>query len=203
MTYSKGKIGGVGSDAYLDVQSNGSVVVSDGTTPITFTTAIWTKLVGLGGFIWDLTGATTGAAYIGLTDNLASAFALKVGSTAYLTFKSTTNAARVIFGKTIRLPAMTTVTIAANHTLVVGTPAANQTQIAGNIYYLDNTSGSSKNLTLPAYSVLTDEPMVFLNGSGNDVVILDSAASTIVTATAGKITMVFNNGSGGLGSCLP
>ena len=191
------------SGGYVEITSAPSIVVSDGSTTTTLTAAIVGGLAKISGFVWDLTGATTGAAYIGLTDNLASALALKVGSTAYLTFKSTTNAARVIFGKTIRLQPMTTVTIAANHTLVVGTAGANQTQIAGNVYYLDNTSGSSKNLTLPAYSLLTDEPMVFLNGSANDVVIKDSAASAIVTATAGKITMVFNNGSGGLGSCLP
>lgn len=191
--------GSAGETASLSLDSDGTVDIGSNS----LTTAIWTKLVSLGGFVWDLTGATTGAAYVGLTDNLASALAFKVGSTAFLTLKSTTNAARVIFGKTIRLQPMTTVTIAANHTLVVGTAGANQTQIAGNVYYLDNTSGSSKNLTLPAYSLLTDEPMVFLNGSANDVVIKDSAATDIVTATAGKITLVFNNGSGGLGSCLP
>ena len=191
--------GSAGETASLSLDSDGTVAVGSNS----LTTAILSKLVGLGGYVWDLTAATTGAAYVGLTDNLVSALAFKVGSTAYLTFKSTTNGARVIFGKTIRLPAMTTVTIAANHTLVVATAGANQTQIAGNTYYLNNTSGSSKDLTLPAYSLLTDEPMVFLNGSANDVVIKDSAASAVVTATAGKITMVFNNGQGGLGSCLP
>lgn len=188
---------------YVEITTAPSIVVSDGTTTTTLTAAILGGLAKISGFVWDLTSATTGAAYAGLTDNLASAFAFKVGSTAYITFKSTTNAARVIFGKTLRLAPMTTVTIAANHALVVGTAGANQTQFAGNVFFLNNTSGSSKDLTIPAYSVLSDDPLVFLNGGADDVVIKDSTGSAIVTSTSGKISLVFNNGVGGLGSTLP
>ena len=73
--------------------------------------------------------------------------------------------------------------------------------MAGAEYF--NTSGSSKDLTIPAYSVLSDDPLVFLNGGADDVVIKDSTGSAIVTSTSGKISLVFNNGVGGLGSTLP
>ena len=106
---------------------------------------------------------------------------------------------RVVLGKTLRFAPATTVTIAANHTLVVGTAGANQTQFAGNVFLLVNTSGSDTvTLTLPAYSVLSDDFLAFANPSANSVILKDSAAATICTIASGKSALVFNNGSNGL-----
>ena len=191
------KIFGVGNSAgetaSLSLDSDGTVAVGSNS----LTTAIWTKLVGLGGFIWDLTGATTGAAYVGLTDNLASALAFKVGSTAWLTFKTTTNAERITLAYLRADAATVTATIAADHTLVLGTAAANQTKLTGQVVLLNNTSGASKNLTLPSWASIANVPIDFINISGNDVALLDSTGGAAGTVAAGKGAMVRNNGTVG------
>jgi hypothetical protein len=189
------KIFGVGNSAgetaSLSLDSDGTVAVGSNS----LTTAILSKLVGLGGFIWDLTGATTGAAYVGLTANLASALAFKVGATAWLTFKTTTDAERITLAYLRADAATVTATIAADHTLVLGTAAANQTKLTGQVVLLNNTSGATKNLTLPSWASIANVPIDFINISANDVALLDSTGGAAGTVAAGKGAMLRNNGT--------
>lgn len=124
--------------------SDGSSVIGDGSTTLTITYAMWTDIAALGGgFSWDLTGATTGAAYIGLTDNLANAFEIKEGSNSYLKFTTTNSGEIITAGKRVVLsggadgvigattPAAATVTTLTANTSVSTDTIAEKTAATG------------------------------------------------------------------------
>lgn len=173
------------------------VTLDDGVSTATLTRSILTTLAALAAGAWDVSAALTGAAYVALGGNLASALDFKQGATSYLKLVTTTNAARVKLGVLRADADAVTVTIAANHTLVLGTAGANQTRLTGQVLFLNNTSGSSKDLTFPAWSTIANIPIHAVNIGSDSVVLKDSGGNGIGTIASGKGGVVLNNGTAG------
>lgn len=197
------KAGGSGGNgAYVKFADNGDLETSDGTTAATLTRSLLTTLLtGAGyfsGLVLDYTGVSTGAAYVSLKTNLASAWAVKQGSTVLAAFVTTTNKFRFkLTGSLLQFADPVTATIAANHTLVFGTAGANQTALTSNVVFLNNTSGSSKNLTTPALSDLQGVPLFLVSLGGSEVVVKEPGGGTVATIAAGKAAAVFTDGTNG------
>ncbi len=182
--------------AYVEMYDDGSVVVSpDGPATYTLTSSVLSAVVKLSGFVYDLTGATTGAAYVSLTAALAESWVVKVGSTALQTYVTTTNKIRVRTNVLAAFAATVSVSTAANHALVFGTAGSNQTALTGNYLVVVNGSGSSKDLTLPAVADLAGVPLHLYVTGGSEVVVKTSGGAPICTIADGKGAIVFNDGT--------
>lgn len=199
------KAGGSGGNgAYVKFADNGDLETSDGTTSATLTRALLTTLLTGAGYFsglvldYSASSVTTGAAYVSLKTNLASAWAVKQGSTVLAAFVTTTNKFRFkLTGSLLQFADPVTATVAANHTLVFGTAGANQTALTSNVVFLNNTSGSSKNLTLPALSDCQGVPIFLVSLGGSEVVVKEPGGGTVATIAAGKAAAVFTDGTNG------
>ena len=190
------KVGGTPSQpAYVSVDTDGTLEVSNGTTTNTLTSAILAALTKFSGYVWDASAAATGEAYVNLKPNLASAWAVKQSSTALLDFVTTTNKFRVKLGTLLAYNTPILVTVAANHTLVFGTAGPNQTTLTSNVVLFSNNTGGSLDCTLPATADIAGVPLHMINVGADAVVIKDASASTVVTLASGKGAIVHSNGT--------
>ena len=197
------KAGGTaGQGAYIAVSDAGALQVSDGTTVASLSRSVLTTLGTVAGYltglVLDYSSVATGAAYVSLTANLASAWAVKQGSTAMATFVTTTSKWRFKLGTgtLLQYAAPVTATITANHALVFGTAGANETAMTSNVVFLNNTSGSSKDVSLPTASDCVGVPIILVSLGGSSCVI-KSGGNTLGTIAAGKAGIAYTDGSSG------
>ena len=182
--------GSAGQVAAVSVSDAGALVVTDGTTTATLTQAILGGLAKISGFVWDLTGATTGAAYVSITDNLAAAFSIKEGSNSYLTFKTTNDKEAIVAGKIVHSPVQPIIDMAgATNSLVLGTAGAGQTKLLGNVVLLDATltggGTSAQSLRLPPVADFLGR-LDIVNVGGEIINIKDSnGADTLINGGGG------------------
>lgn len=143
-------------------------------------------------------GIATGDAGVTLKDNLASAWDFKESSNVYLRFVTTNDAERVTVGKLLGHSA-TTGTVAApidmagaTHTLVLGTASSAQTQLVGNMVFVDaNTGSAPENLVLPSAATLVGV-LLYIKNVGGEQVTVDS---TVLTLEAGEGGFVVSDGT--------
>lgn len=203
------KAGGTaGQGAYIALDDAGQVSVSDGTTVASLSRSVLTTLVTaagyFGGLVLDYSGISTGTAYVSVKANLAAAWLVKQGSTAMATFVTTTSKWRLKLGSgtLLQFGPSVVISISANHTLVFGTAGANQTALTSNIVFVTNTSGSSKNVILPALTDLADVPLFIFAASGDIVVKQADGTTTICTILSGKAAMISTDGASVGGAIL-
>lgn len=188
--------GSAGQAAYVAVDDAGSLVVSDGSTTRTLTQAVLGGLANISAYVIDWSAATTGAAYFSLASNLAAAWKLRVGSTDLLTAITTTDKIRVRANVPFTLPAPVSVNVtSANKTLVFGATAGNNVALTSNLIVVENTSGASKDVTLPAIADLAGLVLFVFVGGNEGAVVKDSGGSAIVTISANKGAVIFNDGT--------
>jgi len=89
-----------------------------------------------------------------------------------------------------------TITVDGNETLTYGTPTGSETKVTSNVLLMNNTSGSSKDVTMPATAGLANRLVFVFNVSATAVVIKSAAASTLATIAAGKGIILGSDGSG-------
>lgn len=170
--------GGVaGLSTKIAVNDDGSMTVTDATGAALFTLSS--------------AGALTLAAGLALTS---------ITATGNVALGNATSDAHSITGTVARngLDTVTvqTVTVDGAETLVIGTPSAGQTQITSNWIALNNTAGSSQNVTLDSAANLSGKYLLMVNVSANDCVIKDSGGTTLATLTSGKGALFVSNGTG-------
>lgn len=92
---------------------------------------------------------------------------------------------------------VTTIDMAdATHTLVLGTAAANQTQITGNVLFVDPSSGgASENLDLPAVAACKGMVLFIFNTGGEGIVVRGPGPVTVITLDTAQHGMVACDGS--------
>lgn len=148
----------------------------------------------------DLTNVATGEADIILKDNLAIALEVREAANSYILVKTTNDAERITLGKIVAT-VQTTVDMAdAAHTLVLGTAAANQTKLLGNVVVCDPNSGeASENLQLPAAAGLAGVELTIINSGGEGIVVLGEAAATVITLDTAQHGKVYSTGSAWIG----
>lgn len=188
MANSIGKNGGQNGKGYVEDFDDGSIVVSDGSTSATLTRALLTSILSaaayLTGLVIDYTTATTGAAYVSLKTNLASAWAVKVGSTALIDFVTTTNKVFVKLGGRLKFAAATTVTMSnAAHALVLGTAGAGQTQLAGR-HVKVTPGGTGLTLTLPTAADCDGLELVILNAGSDTFTVAGILTASVAQSKA-------------------
>jgi hypothetical protein len=121
------------SGAYFEIGLTGILNLSDGTNVLSISPSTgWTPPAGATVFA-DVSAMASGAADIVIRDNVADAFTVRQGSTAYITFRTTNDAEAIILGKPTLFTAMDITMSASPHSLVYGTAGANQTKIVGNV----------------------------------------------------------------------
>ena len=172
------RVGGVGAvAAEFTVNDDGSMVIKDATGATIFSLSAAGALTLLAGLAVTALTATGNVA-------LGNASTDTIGVTGALTVTG--------------LMAFTaqTITVDGNEVLTYGTPGAGETLVTSNVLLCNNTSGSSKDVTLPATAGLANRIIFIFNVSAQNVVILDAAASTLATITAGKGIILGSNGTG-------
>lgn len=174
---------------YIELTDTPSIVVSDGSTTSTLTSAILAGLTNISGYVWDVSAATTAAAYVALGSNLARAWELRQGSTAFLRAVTTTSKTFMQSVARWKFNGVQAVDMAgAAHALVLGTAGAGQTQLTGNIVTVDanGTGGGSsgQTLTLPAVADC-DGVILFIINTGGETVTLSDVFTTQVATLKG------------------
>ena len=84
----------------------------------------------------------------------------------------------------------------AAHALVLGTAAANQTRLVGNVVVVDPESGgASETLTLPPEASCAGMILVILNSGGEGVVVASDAPATVITLDTAQSGIVACDGT--------
>lgn len=187
------KVGGTPSQpAYVSVDTDGTLEVSDGTTTNTLTSAILAALTKFSGYVWDASAAATGEAYVSLGSNLASALAFRQSSTALLDFVTTTNKVFVKLGGRLKLGSSTSVSMGgAAHALVLGTAGSNQTQLVGNTVTV-TAGGAGLTLTLPTASDCGELVLIIMNISTDTFTVGGALTASVAQ---GKAAIAYCNGT--------
>jgi len=208
----------VGNGAPTAIAANGSVYLRlDGglaTSLYLRISGAWVAVTGVAGAAASFASAAiSGALTVGTTLGVtgAATFASTVGITGATTVTSLTATGNVALGNAtsdahsitgtlarngVDTVTIQTVTVDGAETLVVGTPSAGQTQITSNWIALNNTAGSSQNVTLDSAANLSGKILWIFNVSANNCVIKESGGTTIATLTAGQGAQIVSNGTG-------
>lgn len=99
----------------------------------------------------------------------------------------------------------TTVSMAdATHTLTIGAAGANETQLVGNVVYVDaQSSGASENLILPAEADLAGRTLWIVVVGGEGVVVQSDAPATVITLATNEVGFVTSDGTTLRGGIAP
>lgn len=202
--------GGLATSLYLRISGAWVAVTGVAGAAASFASAAISGALTVGTTL-GVTGAATFGSTVGITGAATVGGTLGVtGATTVTSITATGNAtlgnsatadAHSITG-TLALNglvtnAIQTITVADNTTIIAsGSPGANQALLSQNLIAANNTSGVSKNLTLPAASEWSGKILFIANVSANDVVVKDSGGTTLATLTAGLAVMVVSNGTG-------
>lgn len=144
----------------------------------------------------DLSNNATGESDIVVADNLASALEVRQGANTFLTVVTTNDAESVTLSKPMRTNVNTVDMADAAHALVLGTAGAAETQLTGNMAFVDpNSGGASEILTLPAEANCAGLWIMIANTGGEGIVINDDAAATVATLATAEHALVMCDGT--------
>jgi hypothetical protein len=134
---------------------------------------------------------------VDMLDNSSTAWVIRQGANNYVVFDTTDDAERVAVHKLLAMPSVTTVAMNdAAHALVLGTAGAGETQLVGNVVFVDPESGgASEDLTLPAEASCDGLVLYIFNTGGEGIVIKDDAAGTVATLLTAEHAIVACNGT--------
>ena len=142
----------------------------------------------------DLSNNATGENDIVVPDNLASALEVRQGANTYLTVVTTNDAESVTFAKPMRTNVVTVDMNDLAHALVLGTAGAAETQLTGNMAFVD-ANGNTEILTLPAEATSAGLWIMIANTGGETITVNDDAAATVCTIATVEHALVMCDGT--------
>jgi hypothetical protein len=99
-------------------------------------------------------------------------------------------------GAALKRDGITTVAMGdAAHALVIGTAGAGETQLTGNVVFVDAESGATETLTLPAEAGSAGLVLHIFNTGGESITVADDAAATVVTVATAEGAVVACDGT--------